>query len=253
MVAITAGLARTARPTFYVWMAGLFVLIAFGGFTPTYWAKLAGGSAHFDPIVHVHGALLFTWTLFYLSQTWRVAVGRMSEHREWGVAGVALVTAMCISMVLMAIHSMKADDAVGRGDAGRSFAILGLTGSVIIGGLVAAAIANVRRPEAHKRLMILAMLPPMHAALARVFLALFAPPGAAGAGPPPVFVAVPPGLAACLLLVPAMIYDWRTRGRPHPVYLVGLPVFLLYVLSLVPISSTPQWVAFARGVEGLMG
>jgi hypothetical protein len=44
-VASTAGLRSNERH-FYLWMAGVFVLIAFGGFTPTYWAPVASGIFH---------------------------------------------------------------------------------------------------------------------------------------------------------------------------------------------------------------
>src|SRR5436853_604700 len=96
---------------------------------------------------------------------------------------------------------------------------LWMAGVLMLIGFFSLAIANVRRPETHKRLMYLIMVGFMHPAIARVMLTLFAPPGAQG--PPPVFVAVPPGLIADLLIVVAMIYDWRTRGRPHHVYVYG--------------------------------
>src|SRR2546423_8747752 len=67
-VASNSGLRSSARH-FYLWMAGVFVLIAFGGFTPTYWAHVASGTFHGPPILHIHGALLFSWTLLYLMQT----------------------------------------------------------------------------------------------------------------------------------------------------------------------------------------
>ena len=81
------------------------------------------------------------------------------------------------------------------------------------------AIANVRRPETHKRLMLLAGISLLDAAVARWFLTFLAPPGPPG--PPPVAVTIPPALVAYLLLVVAIVHDWRTRGRPHPVYVYG--------------------------------
>lgn len=39
------------------WMAGVFVLIAFGGFTPTYCAPVVNGTFHAPPIAHIHGFL----------------------------------------------------------------------------------------------------------------------------------------------------------------------------------------------------
>jgi hypothetical protein len=251
MVATTIDEARGGGPRFYVWMAGIYVLIAFGGFIPTYWAKLATGSFVGPPILHIHGFLFFSWTLFFLVQTMLVARGRVMSHRSWGVAGVSLATAMACTVVLASIASMKHADILDMGDQGRRFSIVALSALVVFAILFTLAIVNVRRPEIHKRLMLLAMIPLMQAATARVFLALFAPPGAAG--PPPVFVAVPPGLCVDLLIVAAITYDWRTRGRPYRVYLIAGPVILAVQILCVPLSSTATWMSIARFVESLAG
>ena len=119
-------------------------------------------------------------------------------------------------------------------------------------GLFAAAIANVRKPETHKRLMYVLMASMMTPAIARVFVTLLAPAGAAD-GPPPPFVAVPPGLVATLLIVVAMVYDWRTRGRPHKAYIYGGLLVLLEVLLVVPIAGTQVWMNIATALEHLTG
>jgi hypothetical protein len=72
---------RSASRRFHLWMAAMFVLIAFSGFTPTYWARLANGTSHVPPIVHIHGILMFSWTLFYFIQTAWIAAGRTATHR----------------------------------------------------------------------------------------------------------------------------------------------------------------------------
>jgi hypothetical protein len=242
---------RAARSSFYVAMAGIFVIVAFGGFTPTYWSKLAAGTFKGAPIVHIHGALYFLWTTFFFVQTALVASGRALKHRAWGLAGIALATAMTISVVLAAINSMKVAQGIGMGDEARRFSVVSLSGAVLFSAFVAAAIANVRRPEIHKRLMLLAMVPLMHAAMARLFMLVLAPPGASG--PPPVFVAVPPGLFVDLAIVAAMVYDRRTRGRPHPVYFAGGALILAVQLLSVPVGATDTWLAVARWVESLSG
>lgn len=244
-------LLRSTGRHFYLWMAGVFVLIAFGGFTPTYWARVASSTFHGPPILHIHGALLFTWTLFYFLQTAWVASGRTPTHRAWGLAGIALFSVMMCSILVAQITVMRLNDAHGDGDAGRRFAAVTLCALPMLVGFFSLAIANVRRPETHKRLMYLIMVGFMHPAIARVVLTLFAPPGAQG--PPPVFVAVPPGLIADLLIVVAMIYDWRTRGRPHHVYVYGGLTLLADQLLTVPVSATQTWMSIARFVEGLAG
>lgn len=253
MVDITTGRAgrRGESRWFYVGMAATFVAIAFGGFVPTYWAKLAHGSFSGGPLLHWHGMLFFGWTLFFLMQTLFIATGRLVNHRNWGLVGISLATAMAISVVIAAIRTIKVAEAISMGDDARRFTIVSLTGLVVFVVFFTLAIINVRRPDWHKRCLIVATVPLMQAATARVFMTLFAPPGAVG--PPPVFVAVPPGLLVDLLLVAGMVYDWRTRGRPHPAYVIGLAVNLGVQLSSVPLAGTAAWMAIARAVERLAG
>src|SRR5437879_9793654 len=48
---------RSSERHFYLWMAGVFVLIAFGGFTPTYWATVSRVTFHGQTILNIHGPL----------------------------------------------------------------------------------------------------------------------------------------------------------------------------------------------------
>ncbi len=155
---------------FYVWMALGFVFVAFGGFVPTYWAKLATGTFQGAPILHLHGALMFTWVLFYFAQTLLVATGRTLDHRQWGLAGIALFTLLLCSILAGQLSVLKHADLAGVGDAARRFAAVTLCGWTFIAALFAVAIANVRRPEVHKRLMVVMLAGMMTPAIARVFL-----------------------------------------------------------------------------------
>lgn len=251
MNSATSASARSDAQWFYVWMAGVFVLIAFGGFIPTYWAKLAAGTFKGAPILHIHGILFFTWTLFFLAQTTFVAVGRTPKHRNWGFVGISIATAMGITVVLAAINSIRVAETIGMGDAARRFTIVSLSGLALFAAFLGLAIANVHRSDLHKRFMLLAMIPLMHAATARVFMTAFAPADAKG--PPPVFVAIPPGFAVDLLIVAAMIHDWRTRGRPHRVYVIGGAILLADQLLMVPLSASSAWMAIAKWVQSLAG
>ena len=245
----TAG-ARPGRSLFYVGMAILFALIGFLGFTPTYWSKLATGSFGGNPILHVHGVLFFGWTVLYIIQTGLVASGRTVNHRALGLLGISWFTAMAIAVVLANINAIKVAQAMGVGDAAARFSAVSLLSLGLMICIFVLAIANVNRPEMHKRFMILFMIPMMQAALARVFMVIMPPPPGAF-GPPPIFVSLPPGVVACLLLLIPIIHDWRTRGRPHPVYLIGLPVLALQIISTVPIGNSAGWIAFANGLAGL--
>jgi hypothetical protein len=251
--ATTSAAAGTSARRFHLIMAGVFVLIAFGGFVPSYWMRLANGSLDVPPIVHVHGILLFSWTLFYFFQTALVAAGRTPSHRSWGLAGISLFTLLVCSIIATRITMLKIEDAHGFGDASKRFSAVVFVALPLMIGLFATAIANIRKPEVHKRVMYVLMAAMMTPAIARVFLALLAPAGAAAGGPPPPFVAVPPGLVAMLLIGVAIIYDWRTRGRPHKAYVIGGALALLQILLVVPISSTQAWLNLVTHFEHLAG
>jgi len=244
---------RTSSRRFHLWMAAVFLLIAFGGFLPTYWAPVARGAFHQPPLTHIHGMLLFSWTLFYFLQTAWVAAGRTPTHRAWGLGGISLFSLLLCSIIALKITNMRIDDLHGYGDASRRFGAVIFCGVPVMIAFFAAAISNIRRPEVHKRLMFVLMAYMMTPAVARVFLTLLAPPGALEGGPPPPFVAVPPSLIGDLLIVVAMGYDWRTRGRPHKVYIYGLLIGIVQPIATTLFASTPMWMSIARYLEGIPG
>ena len=234
---------------FYFYMALSCMAVAFLGFAPTYWLPLASGSFSSTPVVHFHGILFFTWTLYFAFRTWLAASGRTARHRTMGMIGVSLATAMTIFGFLVAVNAMKRSAAIGQLDAGIAFAIVPLSGILFFAVVFALAVANKGQPETHKRLMLLAGISILDAAVARWFLTFLAPPGPLG--PPPVPVTIAPALAAYLLLAVAIVADWRTRGRPHPVYIYGGAALLAVELLNWPISMTPAWHSLAGGILAL--
>lgn len=248
-----AGGVRVEGRNFYVWMAAAFLLVAFGGFVPTYWAPVAEGRFHAPPIIHIHGMLMFTWVCFYFVQTTLVASGRTLDHRSWGLAGIALFSVIACAILVGEMTVIKRAEAAGMGDAARRFAAVTLCAWPLMVGLFTVAIANIRRPQVHKRVMTLLMAAMMTPAIARVFLTFLAPAGAAAGGPPPPFVSMPPSLVADLFIVVAIVHDWRTRGRPHPAYLVGGAILLAQQMLTPLFATTATWMSIARAFESLAG
>jgi hypothetical protein len=243
-----AAAAAPAR-NFYFRMALACMATAFIGFAPTYWMPLAHRSFSANAVIHVHGLLFFAWTLYFVFQSWLVSSGQTMRHREWGILGVSFATAMTIFGVLAAINLMKQAVALGMKDAGVAFAIVPLTGIAFFAVIFTMAILARKRTETHKRLMLLAAISILDAAVARWFLTFLAPPGAVG--PPPVQVAIMPALVAYLLLVVAIVRDWRTEGRPHPVYVYGGLTLVAIKFLNWPVSTTAAWHSFAGGILAL--
>ena len=247
----TGAPARVRGLSFYTWMGVACVSAAFLGFAPSYWAPLAAGKYQANPVVHIHGMLFFTWTLFFLLQTTLVNAGHVARHRAFGLAGISLATAMSILGVLVALNSLSKAVALGAAARGEAFVIVPLGDILVFAVLIAFAVANVHRPEIHKRLMLVATVSLLGAPIARPFLAYVftgLPPG-----PPPVWATMPALLVADLFVLAAIAYDWRTRGRPHPVYLISGGAVLVLQLLRMPVSELPAWHHMAHGFLQLAG
>jgi hypothetical protein len=148
-----------------------------------------------------------------------------------------------------AIEVLRDRLAAGLGDAARAFFIVPISLIVLFGGFVFAAIANVGRPEAHKRLMLLATVSIIPPAIARVSFAVsvgIAPSLRPDLGPLRTAESVvASGLIADTFVLIGMIYDWRKRGRPHSAYVVGGVILVAIQILRVPMSTTQSWYAFA--------
>jgi hypothetical protein len=228
---------------FYVRMAMVCAAVAVIGFAPTFWLPLSRRTLDVHPLTYVHALVFYSWIALFVRQTALAASGRLVRHRELGLLGVALATAMCFVGVGMAADSMKRAEAAGFGEAGRAFSIVSLTAIALFAVLFGLAVRAVRRPEVHKRLMLVATVSLLQAAVGRWFLLFLAPRVAPGvvASPPPVLVTVMPGIVVDLLIVAAMVHDRRTAGRVHPTYWsAGAAVLAVQVLR-VPVSTTAAW------------
>ncbi len=242
---------RAGRNRFYLWTAGVFMLIAFGGFIPTYWAPVTRGTFEAPAIVHVHGVLLFSWTLLYLVQTALVDRGRIANHRAWGLFGISLFSVMVCSMLVTRTVMMQIEQRQGIGESSLHFSAITFCFVPLLVAYFALAIRNIANPQAHKRYLYLIMCGLMVPALARVYMVMLAPPPGDSPELPPTFVIIPPVLTASLLIVVALVHDWRTRGKPHPVYSIGGLVLVAYSLLMVPFSGTATWLAIARSLRAL--
>ena len=243
------------RDRFYVHMAVACLAVALIGFAPTYWVPLASRTLDVPPLTHLHALFFYGWLLFLLRQTSLAASGRLARHRELGVAGVSLATGMCFVGLGMAIVTLKRLEAAGAGDPARAFAIVSVSAITLFAVLFAIAIVNVKKPEVHKRLMIVATVSMLQAAIGRWFLLFLAPTRPAGMpGPPvvpPVLVTVAPGLVTNLLIVAAMVHDRRTRGRVHPAYWYGGAAVLAVQLLRVPVSTSDAWMRMTHWLVAL--
>lgn len=248
MATIAVPQRRESVSRFYVTMAWIFLAIAFGGFLGTYWLQVARGTFNGSPLLHLHGLLFSLWTVFFLSQATLVSNRKLRTHRAWGLFGISLATAMVFMGLAVAIEGLRNRIEAGYGDAARAFAITPFTAVVLFAGLVTAAVINIRRPEWHKRFMLVATASILQAPIARFFFlaATGGGPGMRpGLGPPlPIERNFAPGFFVVVLIAAAMVHDWRSYGRVHPAYWWGFGAWAAVMIMRPVIGYSPAWYRF---------
>jgi hypothetical protein len=226
-VSIPSLRSRRSGRWFYLFMAILLAALIFAGFARTYPASIAA-TPPLPPWLHAHAAVVAAWVLLVVAQPALIAGGAPRVHRALGWVGAILAVAMVIMgfvAVIVALRENYIPSFLPR----RIFVVGNLLSVVCFGGLVATAVASRRRPEWHKRLMIMATILIISQALGRLL-----PMSSFGDAAPAVLFGVVTLLA---LIGPA--FDLMVRGRVHPAYFLGLGVLLAFEISTPAIAFSP--------------
>jgi FtsH-binding integral membrane protein len=235
-IAIGQPVVRKTDRLFFTGMALASALTLFLGFLPTYFHRSAALPS-LTPLYQLHGALFTAWVALLVVQTALVAGRRTDIHRTLGVAGAVFAAVVFVVGVAVSVETLRRNGGPPGGDPRKFFAIP-LGDILVFGALVSAAVVERRRSEAHKRLMLLATISLLTAAIARFLRQV----GMGGA--PNLFF----GTDAFVLAL--VLYDLASRGRIHPATLwggalvVGFKPLLFYVLS-----GTSAWLALADALR----
>jgi len=238
-------IVRAESKYFYFHMMCVCAGIAFLGFLPTYWMPMATGvPINKAPVAHIHGIIYFGWSLYIMFQSWLGATGQIVRHRAVGLIGVSLATAMVIFGVMVVMRFMAETKAAGNPEAGVGIAAVALTNVGLFAVLVASALVNTRRPDWHKRLMLMAAISILGAPIARWFIVYL--------NMPPPHDAVADWLVVALAVVP-LLQDWRTRGKPHNAYWIAFTAIIAVRLVRGPLIESQAWHSATGWLAGLAG
>ena len=228
--------ARTAGRRFYGGMALAAAAAVLLGFARTFFLR-----ARFEPAplawpFVVHGVVFTAWMALFVTQTSLIAARRVQLHRRLGWAGAALAVAMVCVAMLAAIAAGRRDIAAGYVEESLTFFATPVLAMVVFTALLGAAVALRGRPETHKRLMLLATLSLLDAAVAR--------------WPFPALVATPLGYYGITdaFIVAAILYDVASRRRVSPVYVWGGLAIVAGQWLREVLGATAAWHSVARFV-----
>jgi len=240
-VADTAMTATVPRPAafrahpsdhrFYNLMSIVCAAVILTGFASKYLPRFSAGATGLPPIIHFHAAVFTGWLGLFIAQTTLVSRGRIDLHRKLGVAGVVFAALMLIVGVQAAltvarlghrgIPGVESPDPAG-------FLLVNLNAIIGFSLLVAAGWVFRRRPQTHKRIMLLAMVSLMPPGIARLPLI--------GGHLPAV------ALTVVVFVIAGPIYDFLTRKRVHRAYIWGgLLILVPAPPVLAVLAATSAW------------
>jgi FtsH-binding integral membrane protein len=187
-------------------------------------------------LVHVHGILFLGWVLLFMVQVALVSAGRRDVHRTLGVIATGWIPLMVGAGAWIALRSV-AQGTDPKLMEPRGWLAVQLSDLAVFALLAVAGYRSRRDLQTHKRLMLLATIGLLPAAVARWPL----PDEYYFLGLPMSFFAL-----ADLAILPLVVWDLATLRRVHRATLLG---GLLLVVSLplrFAVASTVAWVAVAE-------
>jgi len=224
---------------FYTWFAVCAFLIVFAGFAHSYYLRFAFETKGLPLLLHLHGFLFTAWFVLFFVQVRLVARHRVDLHRRLGVVG-AFLAPLCTGVAMgvtfhAARRSMLAHPTSLTHLQGRAFT-MDFGTSLMFLLLVAIALYLRRRPEIHKRVMVLACCSILLPAIGRIPFLLGNVFETVGFWGLVAITEVPP--LACIL------YDTIKHRRLHPAFGWGGAVLLLSLPAFMLVGASDPWLKF---------
>lgn len=228
---------RTLERGFYTGMAVLMCACVYIGFGPTYFNAGLVRAPLFSPVLHIHGAVFTLWMLLFTAQAVLVSAHRVRWHRSLGTIAFFLPPVMIVLGVMAAVTALRHGVRIGPLDPATSFAIpmIGLIGFVPV---MYFSWATRRRPDVHKRLILIATAGLVEAAFGRFPWAALGVPPAAGAL-----------LGLGILLVLIVLYDVVSLRRIHRATMWAVPLTFVMNAAAVPVGMTAWWHHLAAAIR----
>lgn len=230
---------------FYPGMAWLLVIVAVAGFAPRSTAIIAGGMANPPIVVHMHAAVMASWVALLAVQATLPPAGRLDLHRRLGLAALALAPAVLVMLTLVTVA--RQTDAAGTPAAQivNNILFLQIRSILLFPTFFIWGMATRRSdPQTHKRMMLLATLMLLDAAIARMGWLPFNEFPAS-------YLAV--HLYLLLLAAPALVYDAMRLGRVHRAWVIGLALVLPWVVATEFAWDSAWWMQVGPRLVGAAG
>lgn len=239
-VGASKGVRRRLRKSPFFTILGLMMLaLALAGFWPQYFSAVTGRTPEATTLfwlIHLHAALFTVWLLLYISQAMLIMTGQARVHQRMGpwlaAYGFAIAAVGLYAAGLLANRLGQRENDF---EAAAAFIFFPVIDMVYFAGFLAAAVIYRRRPDLHKRAMLLATFSIAVVGLGRLV-------GRTGFES----VVVWQSLNLAPLLI-AIGYDMFVCRKVYPILAVGLVVHLIR-LNAEHFANTEVWLPVGRAL-----
>lgn len=221
---------------FYFCCAWLIAAAVAYGFSHTISENLLHAAVPRPRILWIHAGVFFAWVGLFMLQNALIRSRRVRWHRRLGVAGMILGAMVPPTGIATALVMARFDVAQGLRDSVYMAAHLSipLNDMIFFAGVFAAAAWWRKRPDVHRRLMLVATCLLTAAAFARFpFITITELRWYAGVD---------------VLLLLALAHDLVVQRRVHVAYAISLPPVLIgQIVAMWLFLARPHWwVEFAH-------
>ena len=227
---------RADRIFFSTMVLLLWATVLFG-FARTYFLAGMVEAPLPNKLIHVHGAIMTLWMVLLFVQTALISARKVKWHMTLGLFGFGLATAMVILGPIAATNSLRRGVGVLGLDP-KTFYVIPLSAIFIFGVLAFFAYRYRRQPAVHKRLILIATIGLIDAAVGRWPVAFFQSNPKAQ------------DLVPFAFLLAVMVFDLATQRKILKTTLFASLFLIAIHLARVPIAFTHPWQAFATRMLG---
>ncbi|HEY3786392.1 MAG TPA: hypothetical protein VGL55_14010 [Steroidobacteraceae bacterium] len=221
--------SRTFERQLYLGSSLLFLALVFWTFAHSYYLRFLFSAAPLSTLLHVHGVVMSGWVILLAVQSGLIAAHRARWHRRLGTIGAVWALLVVILGSVTTLHAAAREVRAHSDMAPMQLTItaLEIVQMVLFSGFVLAALLMRRRPDYHKRLMLLTIACMLPSALGRL---------------PVSFMNNDWLLLGINLFVVACVgLDSLRFKRLHPAFGWGAVAFLLVMNSAFYFANLPAW------------
>ena len=217
----------------------MIIAIVVAGFAKTYFFRpLFPGQEPLTSLVWAHGLLMTGWIALFVTQVILVARGHIEWHRRLGQFGAVLLLVIAMVGIPTVLVAARLGGDHMPGPAQPALAsVLGFLITFL--GLAGTALLLRRRPDYHKRLMLVATLVAMEAGTSRL---------------PIQYLDSVFRIHATndVILLAIVAYDTLKHRRLHPAFAYGTLLVITMQAATEWIAGTPTWLHIAQRIIGVI-